>query len=149
MIAAATGHPRRTRQVILSFVELQIPMVLGAFGCYLLGRLVSDTSLASAYRPGTYLFAIGDVFFLTAPVMVWMLFRGHSGRQATEMAMVMLAPVAFIALVGELAEYPYLPWLITGMYPAMSLGIIIFLVYSRDGSARSRHEHPPSAHAQP
>jgi len=33
--------------------------VLGAFGCYVLGRVISGSSgLATTYRPGTYVFAI-------------------------------------------------------------------------------------------
>jgi hypothetical protein len=117
----------------LQFLELQIPMAFGASVCYALGRLISDnTGLAAAYHPGTYLFAIGDVLFLTVPVVAWMLLRGRGWRRSLEMALAMLAPVAIIALVGELAHYPYLLWLGVGMYPAMSLGMIVFMVYSRD-----------------
>jgi hypothetical protein len=140
---------RRVSRLFLSFLELQIPMVLGAFGCYLLGRVISGSfSLATTYRPGTYVFAIGDVVFLTVPVVAWMLFRGRGRRYSVEMALAMLAPVTVIALVGELAGHPYLLWLVTGMYPAMCLGMIIFLVYSRDRFAGQMHEPARSAPAQ-
>jgi hypothetical protein len=44
----------------------------------------------------------------------------------------MIAPVAIIALAGEIARYPYLLWLVTGMYPAMSLGMIAYIFYRGD-----------------
>jgi hypothetical protein len=124
---------RRVSRLFLSFLELQVPMVLGAFVCLVIGRVISaSSSLATTYRPGTYVFAIGDVLFLTVPVVVWMLFRGRGRRCSVEMALAMLAPVTVIAVLGELAGYPYLLWLVTGMYPAMSLGMSVLLVYRRD-----------------
>lgn len=140
---------RRVGRLFLPFLELQVLMVLGAFACYLLGRVVSgSSSLATAYRPGTYVFAIGDVLFLTVPVVAWMLFRGRGRRCSVEMALAMLAPVAVIALVGELAGYPYLLWLVSGMYPAMSLGMSALLVYRRDRFMGPRNRAPRSATAQ-
>ena len=118
---------------VLHFLELQIPMALGAFACYLLDRLISDSSpFATAYHPGTYLFAIGDVLFLTVPVAAWIFFRGRGWPDTLEMALAMLSPVAIIALVGEAAQYPYLLWLVTGMYPAMSVGMILYMLYRHD-----------------
>ena len=64
------------------------------------------------------------------------------------MALAMLAPVAAIALVGELAGYPYLLWLVTGMYPAMSLGMSALLVYRRDRFMGPINRAPRSATAQ-
>jgi hypothetical protein len=140
---------RRVTRLFLSFLELQVAMVLGAFVCYVLGRVVSGASdLATTYRPGTYAFAIGDVLFLTVPVVAWMQFRGHGRRRSAEMALAMLAPVAVIALVGELAGYPYLLWLVTGMYPAMSLGMTALLVYRRDRFMGPMNRAPRSATAQ-
>jgi hypothetical protein len=118
---------------IRRFLELQIPMALGAFVCYALGRLISDRSgLALAYHPGTYLFAIGDVLFLTVPVAAWTLFRERRWRPGLEMALAMVAPVAMITIAGEVMRYPYLLWLVTGMYPTMCLGMIADMVYRRD-----------------
>lgn len=140
--------PRLSR-LFLSFLELQVPMALGAFVCYLLGRVISgSSSLATTYRPGTYVFAIGDVLFLTVPVVAWMLLRGRGRRSSVEMALAMLAPVAVIALVGELAGYPYLLWLVSGMYPAMSLGMSALLVYRRDRFIGPVNRAPRAATAQ-
>jgi hypothetical protein len=140
---------RRVSRLSLSFLDLQVPMVLGAFVCYLVGRVIAgSSSLATTYRPGTYLFAIGDAVFLTVPVVAWMLFRGRGRRHSVEMALAMLAPVAVIALVGELAGYPYLLWLVSGMYPAMSLGMSALLVYRRDRFTGPMNRAPRSATAQ-
>ena len=140
---------RRVNRLFLSFLELQVPMVLGAFVCYLLGRAVSgSSSLATTYRPGTYVFAIGDVLFLTVPVVAWMLFRGRGRRYSVEMALAMLAPVAVIALVGELAGYAYLLWLVSGMYPAMCLGMSVLLVSRRDRFLGPMNRASSSATAQ-
>src|SRR5205085_290736 len=110
-------------------VELQIPMGVGALVCYLLtGLIPASPSLAATYHPGTYLFAIGDLFFLTVPVVAWMAVRGHHWRPCLGMAAAMLAPVAAIAVVGEAAGDSYLPSLTVTGYPAMSLGMLAYLL---------------------
>ena len=139
---------RRVSRLWLSFLELQVPMALGAFVCYLLGRAVSGSSdFAMTYRPGTYVFAIGDVLFLTVPVVAWMAFRGRGRRFSGEMALAMIGPVAVIALMGELARIPYLLWLVSGMYPAMCLGMSVLLVYRRDRLMERMNRAPRSAAA--
>jgi hypothetical protein len=123
----------RERTFIFHFLEMQIAMGLGALVCYLLTRLIpASSSFATIYHPGTYLYAVGDILFLTVPVVAWMIFRGYGWRHSLEMALAMVAPVAAIIMVGELAGYAYLLWLITAMYPAMSLGMLVYMLYRRD-----------------
>jgi hypothetical protein len=118
------------RHFALRFMELQIVMGLGALLCLLLGRLIPGSSIvATVYYPGSYLYATGDVFFLIVPVVAWMIFRRHEWRHSLGMAVAMVAPVTAIALVGELAGYAYLPWLIIAGYPAMSLGMLVYMVF--------------------
>jgi hypothetical protein len=106
---------------------------LGALVCYLLTRLIrASPNFATIYHPGTYLYAAGDVLFLTVPVVTWMILRGYGWRHSREMAVAMVAPVAAIFVIGELAGYAYLLWLITAMYPAMSLGMLVDMLYRRD-----------------
>lgn len=125
------------RHFLMRFLELQIPMGLGALVCYLLGRLIpASSSFATVYHPGTYLFAIGDVLFLTVPVVAWIILRGHSWRYSLEMAVAMIAPVGVIAVLGELARTAYLLWLVTAMYPAMCLGILVYMLSRRDDFTR-------------
>lgn len=121
------------RRFLMRFLELQIPMVLGALVCYLLGRMIpASSSLATFYHPGTYMFAIGDVLFLTVPVVAWMIIRGYSRQFSLEMAVAMIAPVGVIAVLGELARTAYLLWLVTGMYPTMCLGILVYMLSRRN-----------------
>ena len=117
-------------QFLRHFLELQIPMVLGASICYLLNRLViSSSRFATVYHPGTYLFTAGDVFFLTIPVLVWMIFRGHGWRYSLEMAAAMVTPVVVIIIVGWLTGYASLLWLVNGMYPVMCLGMLVTMLH--------------------
>src|SRR4051794_21400866 len=107
-IAASVMH------FLWRFAELQVAMVLGALACYLVGGAIpASFSVAAVYYPGSYLYAIGDLFFLTVPVVLWMLFRHHGRRESLKMALAMLAPVAAIIVVGELGGFAYLRWLIT------------------------------------
>jgi hypothetical protein len=121
---------------LLNFLELQVPMVFGALVCYLLGLLItSSSSFATVYHPGTYLYAIADVLFLTVPVVAWMIFRHHGWRYSVETAVAMIAPVAAIMVLGQLAglaAYDYLRWLLIAGYPAMCLGMLIYMLYRRD-----------------
>ena len=118
---------------ILQFLEMQIPMALGALVCYLLARLVPPTSrFATIYHPGTYLFAVGDMLYLSIPVLIWMIFRGHSRRDSLGMAVAMVAPVTAIMALGTLTEYDFLTGLLTAGYPAMSIGMLAYMFYRRD-----------------
>jgi hypothetical protein len=123
----------RVGRFLMHFFELQISMGIGALICYLVVRLISSSpTYAMGYRPGTFLFAIGDLFFLTVPVVAWMIFRGHGGRHSLEIAGAMIVPVGLIAVLGELARYPYLLWLIRAGYPVMSLGMLVYMLYQHD-----------------
>ena len=121
------------KHFILYFLEMQIPMGLGALVCYLLGRTISASSnFAEVYHPGTYLFTAGDVIFLSVPVLVWMIRRGNGWQYSVEMVTPMLTPVAASIVVGQLAGYPYRLWLITAMYPLMCLGMLAYMLYRRN-----------------
>jgi hypothetical protein len=125
------------------FAQLQVAMVLGAVVCFLLLRLIpSGSSFALIYYPGAYLYTAGDVLFLTVPVMALMVFRGDTWRHSLQMGVAMLVPVAAIVVAGEVTGYAYRPWLITAGYPAMSLGMLTYLLYrSRKHDALSAVSH--------
>ncbi len=130
----------------MRFLEKQIPMVLGVLVCYVLGRLIpASSSVRAVYHPGTYLFTAGDVLFLTVPVVAWMIFRGHGWRHSLEMAVAMIAPVAAIIVFGELAANDYLLWLVIAMYPAMCLGILIYMLYRRNYFTGRAGDHAHSS----
>jgi hypothetical protein len=112
---------------------MQIPMVVGALVCYLVSRLISASpSYAAVYHPGTWPYATGDVLFLTVPVGAWMKLRRHCWRHSLEIALAMIAPVVLIIVLGELAAYDYLTWLVTAGYPAMCLGVLVYMLYRHD-----------------
>ena len=48
------------------------------------------------------------------------------------MGIAMIAPVAVILVLGQLTAYDYLTWLLTGGYPLMCLGMLIYMLYRRD-----------------
>jgi hypothetical protein len=122
---------------LFAFVELQLAMALGALACLLVGRVARDLPIyATDYRPGTVPYFLGDVFFLTVPVVIWMLIRAFGRRHSLELAVAMLLPVAVIVLLGQLTRAPYLLWLVTAMYPAMSLGMLIYLLFRRSAIDR-------------
>jgi len=110
-------------------LELQVAMALGALVCLLVGNVMrASSTYALIYRPGSFLYFVGDVFFLTVPVVVWMAVR-DGWRHGVRLAAAMLAPVAAIVALGEIRQTPYLVWLITAMYPAMSLGMVVYVLY--------------------
>lgn len=52
----------------------------------------------------------------------------------------MLAPIAAIVVLGELTGSAYLLWLVMAMYPAMSVGMVAYVLYRREVLYRSRHD---------
>lgn len=121
-------------------VELQVAMIAGAAVCFLLGLLVPQGSaLARVYHPGSLLFFVGDVVFLTLPVAAWVGFRREGWARAAEMGAVMVAPVALVAAFGELRT-DHLYRLVTGMYPLMTLGMVADLLVRH---ASKQRERPP------
>jgi hypothetical protein len=108
-------------------------MVLGALVCYLVVRLISSSSsFSTTYYPGTRLFAVGDLLFLTVPVVIWMILHRYSWRHSFEMGIAMIAPVAGIVVLGQFTAYDYLTWLLTAGYPVMCLGMLIYMLYRWD-----------------
>jgi len=137
-------RPHRTASgeagiLLRRFVVLQAAMVIGAAGCLLVGTaLRGSPAYAAVYHPGTVLYFVGDLFFLTFPVVAWLILRGRGWRHALGMGLAMVAPVAAIVLVGETMRSAYLLWLVTAMYPAMSVGMLahLFLAGRGPGSRR-------------
>lgn len=127
------GGGSKVGRFLLHFLELQIPMGLGALVCYLVVRLIpASSSFGTSYRPGTFLL----LFFLTIPVVASMILRGHGWPASLGIAVAMLTPVAAIMIAGQLAGYAHLLWLITASYPAMSLGMLVYMLYRRDHFTR-------------
>ena len=121
------------RALVRPFIELQIAMSVGALACFFVGNaLRASTTYATVYRPGTFVYFLGDVLFLTVPVVAWMILCDRGWRHSLEVAAAMLAPVAAIVVLGEMTQGAYLLWLITGMYPAMSLGMAAYMLCGKE-----------------
>ena len=52
-----------------SFVEMQLAMALGALVCMVVGGAIRSATGSEIYRPGMPLYSVGDLIFLTTPVM--------------------------------------------------------------------------------
>jgi uncharacterized membrane protein len=115
------------------FIELEIAMAVGALACFFVGSaLRASTTYAMVYRPGTVVYFLGDVLFLTVPVVACMTLWRRGWRHSLEMAAAMLAPVAAIVVLGVVAQGAYLLWLITAMYPVMSVGMAVYMLCRRE-----------------
>jgi uncharacterized membrane protein len=115
------------------FIELQIAMAVGALVCFFVGNaLRASATYATVYRPGTVAYFLGDVLFLTVPVVAWMILCGRGWQHILGLAAAMLAPVAAIVVLGEVTQAAYLLWLITAMYPVMSLGMAVYMLRRRE-----------------
>jgi hypothetical protein len=82
--------------------------------------------------------------FMTAPMVAWMRYRGHSWRQAAEMAAAMVVPTAVVVLA--LAGRPGVSDRALGLssHAAMLLGMLALMVVRRGDYA-----HPGSCHPRP
>lgn len=139
MRSGSPSTPAGAGSFLGQFLTLQIAMVVGASVCLLLGVLLrASPTYATVYHPGTVLYFIGDIFFLTFPVVAWMIIRDRGWRHALGMALSMLGPVAAIVVLGELLRSAYLLWLVTAMYPAMSVGMLVYLILRRGASQKGR-----------
>ena len=124
------------RLFLTRFVGLQIAMVLGATVCYVVGgRLRASPEVATVYYPGSVLFFAGDIFFLTAPVVAWIVVRGRGWRHGVGIAIAMLLPVAAIVVAGVILRSDHLRFLVDAMYPAMTAGMLLYLRYRWRGPA--------------
>jgi hypothetical protein len=118
---------------LLHFLKMMIPMGLGMviYGL-LVHQLRASSSYAAAFQSGTNLFIIGDGLFMTAPMVAWMVLRGHGWRHSADMAGAMLAPGAAIIVLRLLGADTYVPWLAGTACLLMCLGMLVYMLYRRD-----------------
>ncbi len=124
------------RHVVEMLVSMHVGMMFGAF----LFALALGVSADEARRQHALAYLVVMAFAMTAPMVAWMLYRGHSWRSASEMAVVMIAPALPLAaldlgnvITGSLSG-PYMN--------ASMLAMIALLVYRR-----SEYRTTAAAHA--
>lgn len=141
------SEPRGSkRRFIGHFLEMIVVMSLGmavlgaAFGA--LHDLLFGSDYAGAWRDHVVLAATGMAFNMTAPMVLWMRYRGHSWKRGGEMAVAMNLPVlpllAFYAF-DLISEGGVLCWQMTLMLPAM-LGVML---HRKDEYTAPHGRHTP------
>jgi hypothetical protein len=123
----------RVGRFLWHYAEMMLAMGIGGFLFSLLLRQIPETSIyAAVFARGTYLRAIVSSLFMTAPMVTWMILRGHGWRHSWEMTGAMLAPVAAIILLRMLGVDDYLPWIAKINCVAMDLAMLVYMLYQRD-----------------
>lgn len=130
---------------ILHLLEMVVAMMVGMLILYLLDILTPDSASYSAvFEYGTIPFDFAMAVFMTVPMVVWMIVRGHERGHVAEMALGMNVPVAVIIVLRLLGAEAYQPWFADASHPAMFLGMIVAMLYRRDHYTRKAGH---SAHA--
>ena len=146
-------HERRIRnyvskvgRFILHLLEMLLAMMAGMVILYLLDiLLIPESSIFTPFVDyGTIQFDFAMAVFMTVPMAAWMIVRGHGWRHGAEMAFAMFAPVATIIVLRLLEADAYPLWLAQASHPAMFLGMILAMLFSR-GHYTNKAGH--SAHA--
>jgi flagellar biosynthetic protein FliP len=155
----ASMHPlrefaRKTGRFFWHFFEMLIAMGAGMGVFHLFIVLIRPYSNSAVIQSGTALHAIVMAMFMTAPMVAWMIVRGHGWRHSVEMAIAMLGPMAAVGLLCQFGADTYLPWLAEASCPAMFIGMIAAMLYRRDHYTRAKshiveyakEESAPSCH---
>jgi len=134
---------------ILHLLEMTLSMMVGMVALYLLDGLVSDSSgLAPYFEYGRVEFDFAMAIFMTVPMAGWMLLRRHDRRHVVGMSLGMNALVAVIIVLRLLGADASQPWLADSSHPAMFLGMLAAMLFSREHytgkaghSAHLAHHH--------
>jgi len=114
-------------------LEMLLAMSVGMSIFHLFAGLIpASSSWAAVADSETVLHNIVMDFFMTIPMLAWMILRGHGWRHSLEMGVAMLAPIAAINLLCSLGVVEYLPWLAEASGPAMYLGMLAAMFYRRN-----------------
>jgi hypothetical protein len=114
-------------------VEMVISMNVGMFLGMFLFALALGTSVDAARREHPLAHLLVMAFAMTVPMVAWMLYRGHSGRIAGEMAAAMIAPALPLA---ALDAANVVSGSVSGAYMNASLVVMIALIVYRRSEYR-------------
>ena len=133
----------------LHFLEMMLAMMVGMPLLFSLrSRIPASSIYAEIFVRGTNLYDLARLVFMTVPMVIWMIVRGHGWRHSAEMAFAMSAPMAAVMALRLLGVGASQPWLIQVGYQGMFLGMLMAMLYRRDHytgkSDHSGHDH--SAH---
>lgn len=144
----------KTGRFLWHLFEMLIAMGAGMGVFHLFIVLIRPYSNSAVVQSGTTLHAIVMAVFMTAPMVGWMIVRGHGWQHSVEMAIAMLGPMAVVGLLCQFGVDNYLPWLAEASCPAMFIGMIAAMLYRRDHYTRAKShvaehakmENEPSCH---
>jgi flagellar biosynthetic protein FliP len=120
------------------FVRHYLEMVLAmAAGMMAYAMLFGRGMAFTGYRDEALMAA-----FMTVPMVAWMRYRGHTWRQAAEMAAAMVVPMAVVVILG--AGRPGVSDRAIGVasHAAMLLGMLALMVVRRADYAHAGACHP-------
>jgi hypothetical protein len=84
--------------------------------------------------------------FMTVPMVIWMIVRGHGWRHSAEMAFAMVAPVAATIGLSLLGVGESQPWISKVSHLGMLLGMLIAMLYRRDHYTGKAHHSGHMTH---
>lgn len=132
LVPQTRSLPWKVGRFLLHLLEMLLAMGAGMGLFHLLAGLIPPASpLAVVNERGTDLHVIVMNVFMVVPMVAWMIIRGHGWRHSIEMAVAMLAPIAFVTVLCRLGLETYLPWLTGASAPAMYLGMLAAMLYRR------------------
>ena len=147
----ASAHPLRefalkTGRFFWHLFEMLIAMGAGMGVFHLFITLIRPYSNSAVVQSGTALHAIVMAVFMTAPMVAWMIVRGHGWGHSLEMAIAMLGPMAAVGLLCQLGADAYLPWLAEASCPAMFIGMIAAMLYRKEHYTGKTNHTSHAAH---
>jgi uncharacterized membrane protein YfcA len=94
---AHPSHVRRASHLLRHLVEMFVAMAIGMFvGAWIFLTIAGGLTPIQGMTRYPVLFVIVMAFSMTAPMVGWMRFRGHSRRSCREMTVAMMAPAGLI-----------------------------------------------------
>jgi hypothetical protein len=150
---AGTVPPKTAGQIRLylsagwHFTRHLLEMVIAMIaGMAVLGVAVAVLGEAPGFANLLVEYGVMGVF-MSAPMVAWMRYRGHSWWDGLEMTVAMLVPMFALVLPVELGTAArYVPWLsdhslMLLSHVAMIAGMAILMIYRWDRYAHGAHSH--------
>lgn len=122
-----------------AFVRHYVEMVVAMFAGMAAWRLPTRMLLPPEASPDPVIDVLVMYAAMTAPMVLWMRFRGHSWRHGAEMSAAMIVPAAPFSAAGLI--WPDLPLANFLAHVAMLLGMLALMVVQRDAYAGHGHAH--------
>jgi hypothetical protein len=135
---AVEAHPARQRaarvgRFLLHVLEMEIAMQPGMALFGLLARqLQASPRYGAAFAPEADLWILGHGLFMTAPMVAWMVFRGHGWKHSLAMGASMVVPAVAVIVLCWFGAGAYMPWLRQTAGGLMTLGMLIYMLARYD-----------------